>query len=93
MTRMKNSPQKKEAEIVLSATELQNIDYNSMSEIQFRSTSIKLLAALEKSIKDSRDSLSAEMVSNQTKIKNILAEMQSKLDAVTAKVNEAKESK
>ena len=47
----------------------------------------------EKSIKDSRDSLSAEMVSNQTKIKNILAEMQSKLDAVTAKVNEAKESK
>ena len=77
MTRRKNSPQKKEAETVLSATELQNMDYNSMSESQFRSTIIKLLVALEKSIKDSRDFMTAEFRSNQAEIKNQLNEMQS----------------
>ena len=48
MTRKKNSPQKKESETILSATELQNLDYNSMAESQFRRTIIKLLMALEK---------------------------------------------
>ena len=38
MTRRKNSPQKKEPETILSATELQNMDYNLMSESQFRSS-------------------------------------------------------
>ena len=56
MTRRKTSPQKKESETVLSPTELQNLDYNSMSESQFRSTIIQLLVAVEKSIKDSIDS-------------------------------------
>ena len=58
-----------------------------MSEIQFRSTIIKLLVALEKSIKDSRDSLTAELRSNQAEIKNTLTDMQYKLDALTARVN------
>ena len=48
MTRKKNSPQEKELEAILSATELLNVDLNTMSEIQFRSTMIKLLVALEK---------------------------------------------
>ena len=52
MTRRKNSPQKKGSETVLSVTELQNMDFNSMSESQFRNTIIKLLVALEKSIKE-----------------------------------------
>ena len=55
MTRRKTSPQKKESETVLSPTELQNLDYNSMSESQFRSTIIMLLVALEKSIKENLD--------------------------------------
>ena len=38
MTRRKTSPQKKDLETVLSPTELQNLNYNSMSESQFRST-------------------------------------------------------
>ena len=63
-----------------------------MSEIQFRrSTIIKLLVALEKSIKDSRDSVTTELRSNQTKTKNKLNEMRSKLDALTARVNEVEE--
>ena len=68
MTRKKNLPQKKESDTVLSATELQNLDYNSMSESQFRSTIIKLLVALEKSIKASRDFMTAEFRSNQAEI-------------------------
>ena len=61
MTRRKNLPQKKESEVILSATELQNLDLNTMSEIQFRSIIIKLLVALEKSVKDSRDFVTAEL--------------------------------
>ena len=64
ITRKKNSPQKKESEIY-SATELQNLDFNTMSEIQFKSTIIKLLMTLEKSKKDSRDFLTMELRSNQ----------------------------
>ena len=74
MTRRENSPQKKESETVLSATDLQSLDYNSMSESQFRSTAIKLLVALEKSIKDSRHFMTAEFRSNQAEIKNQLNE-------------------
>ena len=63
-----------------------------MSEIQFKSTIIKLPVSLKKSIKDSRDSLTAELRSNQAKIKNTLTEMQSKLDVLTARVNEVEET-
>ena len=91
MTRRKNSPQKKESETVLSPTELQNLDYNSMSESQFRSTIIKLLVALKKSIKDSRDFMTAEFRSNQTKIKNQFNKMKSKLEVLTMRVNEGEE--
>ena len=92
MTRRKNSPQKKEPETIFSATELQNLDFSMMSEIQFRSTIIKLLVALEKSIKDSRDFVTAKLRPNQAKIENRLNEMQSKLDVLTARVNEVEET-
>ena len=92
MTRKKNPPQKKESETVLSATELQNLDYNLMSESQFRSIIIKLLVALEKSIKDLRDFMPAEFRFNQAKIKNQLNELQSKLEVVTMRVNEVEET-
>ena len=91
MTRRKNSPQKKESETVLSPTELQNLYYNSMSESQFRSTMIKPLVALEKSIKDSRGFMTAEFRSNQAEIKNQLNEMQSKLEVLMTRVNEVEE--
>ena len=86
MTRKKNSPQKKESEIVLSPTELQNFDYNSMSESQFRSTIMKLLVALEKSIEKSIDFMTAEFRSNQAENKNQLNEMQSKLEVLTMRL-------
>ena len=71
MTRRKNSPKRKNQK-QYSATELKNMDFNSRSESQFRSTTIKLLVALEKSIKDSRDFVTAELRSNQAKINNKL---------------------
>ena len=89
MTRRKTSPQKKESQS--SLPQLQNLDYNSMSESQFRSTIIKLLLALEESIKDSRDFMTAEFRSNRAEIKNQLNEMQSKLGVLMTRVNEVEE--
>ena len=67
------------------------MDLSKISEIEFRITIIKLLIGLENSIKDYRESLSAELRYNQAKIKNNLTEMQSKWDAWTARVNESEE--
>ena len=47
--------------------------------------------ALEKSIKDARDFMTAEFRSNQAGIKNQLNEMQSKLEVLTTRVNEVEE--
>ena len=58
---------------------------------QFKSTIIKLLLALEKSIKDSRDFMTADFTYNQAEIKNRLNEMQSKLEVLTTRVNEVEE--
>ena len=62
-----------------------------MSESQFRSTIIKLLVALKKSIKDSRDFMTAEFRFNQAEMKNQLNEMQCKLEVLTTKVNKLEE--
>ena len=62
-----------------------------MSESQFRSTIIQLLVAVEKSIKDSRDFMTAEFRSNQANIKNQLNEMQYKLEVLTMRVKEVEE--
>ena len=62
-----------------------------MSESQFRSTIIQLLVAVEKSIKDSRDFMTAEFRSNQAEIKNQLNEMQYKLEVLTMRVKEVEE--
>ena len=52
---------------------------------------MQLLVALEKSLKDSRDFMTAEFRSNQAEIKNQLNEMQSKLEVLTMRVNEVEE--
>ena len=62
-----------------------------MSETQFRCTIIKLLVALEKSIKDSNDFLTTGFRSNQAEIKNQLNEMQSKLEVLMMRINEVEE--
>ena len=63
--------------------------------MEFRATMVKMMSRLEKSINknvtENIESLRAEMRVNLTEIKNSMSQMQSKLDALTARVNEAEE--
>jgi len=52
MTRRRNLQQRKEPEVILSATDLINMDISKMSELKFRTMIIKLLAGLEESIEN-----------------------------------------
>lgn len=61
MTRCKNSPQKKEKEVELTTRDLMNVDISKISELEFKTVIIKILAGLEKCIKDTRESLIAEI--------------------------------
>ena len=60
---------KKGPEVTLSATDLINMDMSKMSQLEFRIMIIKILAGLEKSINNTRESLSADIKSNQAKLK------------------------
>ena len=88
MNRRKTSPQKKE-------TVLSPKSYKIRITIQCQKANsealIQLLVALEKSIKDSRDFMTAEFRSNQAEIKNQLNEMQYKLEVLTMRVKEVEE--
>ena len=56
MTERKNSPQKNLQEI-MTANELIKNDLNNITESEFRIIVIKLIAGLENSIEDSRESI------------------------------------
>ena len=60
MTKQKNSPQKKFQEEV-TAKELIKTDISNTTEQEFRIIVIKLIAGLEKSIEDSRESIATEI--------------------------------
>ena len=91
MTRRKNSPQKKELEANNLCHRIAECGFKYHVKNSIQKYNYKVTGGNGKSIKDSRDSLTAEMRSNQAKMKNTLTEMQSKLDALTAKVNEVEE--
>ena len=93
MMRMRNPPQqRKDNESVASATELMDIDITKLSEMEFRVTLVKMMGRLEKTIneniKENIESLRVEMRVNLAEIKNAMNQMQSKLDALTARVKE-----
>ena len=92
MTRRKNSPQKKESETVLGhrVTEF-GLQFDVRKPIQkhkYKATR----GSGKKSIKDSRDLMTAEFRSNQAEIKNQFHEIQSKLEVLTMGVNEVEET-
>ena len=60
MTKQKNSPQKKPQEVA-TANELIKNDLSNIMEQEFRLIVIKLIAGLEKSIEDSRESIATEI--------------------------------
>ena len=77
MPRQKNSSPKKEQENVMPK-DLIETDISNMPDPQFKTTIIRILPGIEKSIKDSRKSLITEikdLKTNQAKIKNGITEM------------------
>ena len=68
-----------------------DMDITKMSEMDFRVTMVKMMCRLEKNINENIESLRAEMRTNLAEIKNSMSQMQSKLEALTARVNEAEE--
>ena len=87
--------EKADNESVATATELMDMHITKLSEMDFRKTIIKMMCRLEKStnenVNENIESLRAEMRANLTEIKNSVGQIQSKLEALTARVNEAKE--
>ena len=73
----------------------------NMSDLEFRMMILKVLAGLKKGMKDIREMLSGEikslsgemkeLKSNQVEISKAINEEQSKMEALTARINEAKE--
>ena len=93
MVKWKNSPQKKLQEAV-TAKELNKNNLSNIMEQEFRIIVIKLIAGLEKSIEDSRESISTEingLKNIHDELKNAIHEVQNKMEATTARIEEAEE--
>ena len=96
MTRRRNPPQqRKDNKSVACATELMDMDITKRSEMECRVTMVKMMCRLEKiineNINENIESLRVEMRANLTEIKNGMGQIQSKLEALTARVTEAEE--
>ena len=93
MTKQKNSPQKNVQEIT-TANKLIKNDLNNITESEFRKIVIKLIAGLENSIEDSRESIATEikgLKNSKEEIKNAINEQQNKMETTTAWNKEAEE--
>ena len=93
MTKRKNSPQKNLQERT-TANELIKKDLNTITESEFRIIVIKLIAGLENSIKDSRESIATEIKgqrNSQEELKNAINEFQNKMETTMARIEEAEE--
>ena len=86
MTKWKNSPEKNLQEIT-TPNELIKNDLNNITESEFRIIVIKLIAGLENSIEDSRESIATEIKglrSSQEELKNAINELRNKMETTTA---------
>ena len=93
MMKRKNSPQKNLQEIT-TANKLIKKDLNNRTESEFRIIVIKLIAGLENSIEDSRESLATEIKglrNSQEELKNAINELQNKMETTTARIEESEE--
>ena len=75
-------PSKKIQEITTDNKLIKN-DLNNITESEFRLIVIKLIAGLENSIKDSRESLATEikgLMNSQEELKNVINELQNKME-------------
>ena len=93
MTKWKNSSQEKFQE-EMTARELLKTDSNNIYEQEFRITVVRLIAGLEKSIEDSRESVAAEMKvlrNSHNELRYVINEMHNKLGTVTMRKEQAKQ--
>ena len=73
----------------MTATELIKKDLNNITDSEFRITVIKLIAGLENSIKDNRESIATEIKglrNSQKELKNVINEKQNKMEMTTAQM-------
>ena len=81
MMKQKNSPQKKLQEVA-TANELIKNDLSNKTEQEFRIIVIKLIAGLEKTIEDSRESIATEnkgLKNSHEELKIVINEVQNKM--------------
>ena len=78
----------------MTANELIKNILNNITESEFRLIVIKLIAGLEKSTEDSRESIATEIKglrNSQEELKNAINELQNKMETTTARIEEAEE--
>ena len=78
----------------MTAKELIKKDLNNITESEFRIIVIKLIAGLENSIKDRRESIATEIKglrNSQEELKISVNELQNKMEMTTAQIEEAEE--
>ena len=93
MIRERNSLQKKEREEV-TVSDLINTDINKMPKQEFKTTVIRILAGLQKSVEDTRESLTTEIQevkTSQAKIKYAISEMQNQQEAMAMRMDKTEE--
>ena len=89
--KQKNSPQKKFQE-EMTAKELIKTNVNNITDQEFIVVIIRLIALLETSIEDSRESIAAEIKElkhSHDEFTNVVNEVQNKLEVVTVRIEEA----
>ena len=93
MMKRRNSPQKKLQEVA-TANDLIKNDLGNIAENEFKITVMKLIAGLEKSIEDSRESIAVEIKglrNSHEELKNAINEVQNKTEVTTALIEETEE--
>ena len=78
----------------MTANELIKNDLSNITEPELRIIVIKLIPGLENSIEDSRESIATEIKglrNSQEELKNAINEVQNKMEATTARIQEAEE--
>ena len=76
------------------ARDLIETDISTTPDPEFKTTIIRILAGLEKSTEDIRESLTVEIKdkkTSQAKIKNAITEMQNPLDVMTTRIEETEQ--
>ncbi|KAF0879580.1 LORF1 protein, partial [Crocuta crocuta] len=91
MTKRKNSPPKKFQE-EMTARELPKTDIGNITEQEFRTIVIKLIAGLENGMEDIRETNATktrELKNSCDELKNAINEMHNKIEASSARIEEA----